>query len=494
MPRMVASMFTVMGLAIVAAVPGQSRAANLTTLVSFCALPNCADGQFPYTGSLIADANGDLFGTTIYGGAHGGGTVFEILKTASGYASAPTVLVGFCSLPNCADGQMPYAGLIADADGNLFGTTSGGGEHDNGTVFEIAKTKHGYASTPTTLVSFCSLPNCADGRMPYAGLIADADGNLFGTTSGGGEHDNGTVFEIAKTKHGYASTPTTLVSFNGDNGDFPLAGLIADAKGNLFGTTSGGGAHNEGTVFEIAKTDGGYASTPTTLVSFNGDNGLSPRSELLADADGNLFGTTDSGGAHNWGTVFEIVKTATGYASAPITLVNFCEPECAGPAAPASRLIADAKNNLFGTTEFGGAHGWGTVFEILKTASGYANAPTVLVSFCALGPDCADGAAPLAGLIADADGNLFGTTIAGGAYEFPTFPHAGSEVGTVFEIINSGFVVPAIFAGTPENPNCKGKSVSALARQYGGLNAAAAALGYPSVRALQNAIVEYCEG
>jgi uncharacterized repeat protein (TIGR03803 family) len=169
--------------------------------------------------------------------------VFEIAKTKHGYASTPTTLVSFCALPNCADGSFPVAGLIADANGNLFGTTAGGGAHDSGTVFEIAKTKHGYASTPTTLISFCALPGCADGSAPMAGLISDADGNLFGTTADGGVYDDGTVFEIAKTKHGYASTPTTLVSFDGDNGDFPLAGLIADAHGNLFGTTDSGGAH-----------------------------------------------------------------------------------------------------------------------------------------------------------------------------------------------------------------------------------------------------------
>jgi uncharacterized repeat protein (TIGR03803 family) len=167
-------------------------------------------------------------------------------------------------------------------------------------------------------------------------------------------------------------------------------------------------------------------------------------------------------------------------------------PACADGAAPASRLIADASGNLFGTTELGGANNWGTVFEIVKTAGGYASTLITLVSFCAQ-PDCTDGAAPLAGLIADANGNLLGTTIAGGRFN-PNIPHTGPAGGTVFEITYSGFVAPAIFAGAPENPNCEGKSVSALARQYGGLNAAAAALGYPSVQALQEAIMAYCEG
>jgi hypothetical protein len=141
-----------------------------------------------------------------------------------------------------------------------------------------------------------------------AGLIADADanGNFFGTAHRGGANDAGSVFEIAKTAGGYASTPTTLASFNGTNGAYPTAGLIADANGNLFGTTYGGGANGYGTVFEIVKTASGFANTPTTLVSFNGSNGAGPIAGLIADAKGDLFGTTAFGGAGGVGTVFEI--------------------------------------------------------------------------------------------------------------------------------------------------------------------------------------------
>jgi uncharacterized repeat protein (TIGR03803 family) len=197
--------------------------------------------------------------------------------------------------------------LIADASGNLFGTTIGGGASGSGTVFKVAKTSSGYASTPITLVSF----DGTNGAGPRAALMADANGNLFGTTSGfplGGErHGFGTVFEVAKTSNGYASTPTTLVSFDGTNGAAPYSGLIADASGNLFGTTIGGGASGSGTVFEVAKTSSGYASTPITLVSFDGTNGAGPQSGLIADANGNLFGTTFEGGAIGDGTVFELI-------------------------------------------------------------------------------------------------------------------------------------------------------------------------------------------
>jgi uncharacterized repeat protein (TIGR03803 family) len=198
-----------------------------------------------------------------------------------------TTLVNF----NGTNGANPEADLIADAHGNLFGTTVSGGANganpaNSGTVFEIVKTAHGYSSTPTTLVNF----NGANGAQPTAGLIADAQGDLFGTTGIGGTvttnepNGAGTVFEITKTGHGYASTPTILVSFNGTDGSGPVGGLIADAHGDLFGTTRQGGANNDGTVFEIAKTATGYASTPTTLVSFNGTNGSFPESSLIADA------------------------------------------------------------------------------------------------------------------------------------------------------------------------------------------------------------------
>jgi uncharacterized repeat protein (TIGR03803 family) len=152
--------------------------------------------------------------------------------------------------------------LIADAHGDLFGTTALGGANNLGTVFEIAKTAHSYASTPTVLVSF----NGTDGSAPVGGLIADAHGNLFGTTAEGGANDAGTVFEIVKTSHGYASTPITLVSFNGTNGDHPLGSLIADAHGDLFGTTTQGGANGQGTVFEITGSGFSTHKTPSCSV------------------------------------------------------------------------------------------------------------------------------------------------------------------------------------------------------------------------------------
>jgi uncharacterized protein YceK len=348
-----------------------------------------------------------------------------------------------------ANGANPRAGLIRDASDNLLGTTYAGGANcfnlgGCGTVFEIAKTAGGYATTLTTLVSLCALPDCADGTGPPGGLLADTSGNLVGTTFLGGAYGSGAVFKIAKTTPGYASSATPLFSFKMDNGGLPLSGLIADANGNLFGTTSGGGAncHNGrqcGTAFEIPKTAAGYAPTPETLVNFcmlsDCADGAVPQSALIVDAKGNLFGTTYLGGTHNRGTVFEIVKTPGGYAPTPTTLASFNGVNGANPSAS---LIADAAGNLFGTTFYGGSssnctplltNGCGTVFKIDKTAEGYASTPTILVDF-----NLANGAYPSAGLIADSHGNLFGMTEKGGAY----CPSIGC--GTLFELTGIGFV------------------------------------------------------
>ncbi|HTP25033.1 MAG TPA: choice-of-anchor tandem repeat GloVer-containing protein [Anaeromyxobacteraceae bacterium] len=329
-------------------------------------------------------------------------------------------------------GTNPSGSLIADANGNLFGTTSASSVLNAGTVFEIKKIGNGYANTPTVLVSL----ELANGGTPTGSLIADANGNLFGMTAGTALAEAGAVFEISKdpsTATGYANTPTVLVSFDGINGRDPNGSLLADAEGNLFGMTEEGGANLFGAVFEIRKdpsTATGYANTPTVLFNFDGAHGAVPVfGSLIADAYGDLFGVTSGGGASDLGTVFEIRKdpsTSTGYASTPIVLVSFDGTNGAGPV---GGLIADANGNLFGTAGTGGASDLGTAFEIHKdpsTSTGYANAPIVLAGF-----DGTNGSDPGASLIADASGNLFGTTFLGGAQGF----------GTVFEITGSGYAI-----------------------------------------------------
>ena len=390
-----------------------TTAAGVPALTTLVTFNGTTNEENPY-GGLIVDAAGNLFGTTEGVGeiVNEAGTVFEIAKTGGNYASTPNTLVSF----NITNGASPTGGLIADAAGDLFGTAFDGGANNGGTVFEIAKTGGSYASTPTTLVNF----NGTNGQFPEDGLIADTAGNLFGTTSSGGANGDGTVFEIAKTGGSYASTPTTLVSFNSTNGADPVGGLITDAAGDLFGATEIGGANKDGTVFEIVKTGGSYASTPTTLASFDGTNGLDPYAGVIADAAGDLFGTTE-GGLSADGTVFELVNNGSGSYKLT-TLVSFNGTDGRNPT---GGLIVDGAGNLFGMTDFGGANKDGTAFEIPFIDGSYASTPTTLVNF-----NGTNGQFPEDGLTADTAGHLFGTTSSG-----------GGAYGTAFELTGSGFVV-----------------------------------------------------
>jgi uncharacterized repeat protein (TIGR03803 family) len=414
-------------------------------------------------GGLIADANGDLFGTTSYGTGQG---VFELVNSASGYAATPTVLLSL----GPSTGYQAQAGLIADANGDLFGTAYYSGQYGYGTVFEIAKTAAGYATTPIILANF---NGGSTGAYPLAGLTFDSSGDLFGTTQLGGSANDGAVFEIVKTGSGYASAPTILLNFGssaaGSNANQPDGGLFVDAAGNIFGTTLDGGTGNLGTLWELAKTGNGYAATPAILINFNGNNGGDPRAGLIEDANGDLFGTTSFGGSGGEGTVFELVKTAGGYAAAPTVLVNFSGPNGYDPQAG---LIADASGNLFGTTVRGGTYNDGTVFEVVKTAGGYSSTPIILMSF-----DGADGANPVAGLRPSASGTLYGTTEVGGANDSGTIfaVNAGFAVakpviaGTVGGQTTTSEVPVQVFAGvTLTDANSFGGGIDALTITYAG--------------------------
>jgi len=385
-------------------------------------------------GSLLVGAGGNLLGTTQYSNQSGYGVTYELTSTGTGYASSPTVLAGFDGIGS--DGAIPTGGVIADAQGDLFGTTAYGGTNGDGTVYEIVNTPTGYASGAVILANF----NGTDGSDPQGGVAIDANGDLFGTTTGGGSGSVGTVFELARTPTGYATAPTSLVSFDSNDGGNPIGRLIIDANGDLLGTTQGFGAifhspYNDGTVFEISNTPTGYATMPTTLATFDGTNGSGP-GNLTEDAHGNLFGATTNGGTgENDGTLFEIVNTPTGYASAPTILYNFYLGT--GNAYPNTGLLVDASGNLFGTAA-GSAYDPGTVFELANTGTGYASAPTTLVNFISFNGTDEDyvlGDSPATGLATDGTGDLFGTTQAGGS---------SNAYGTIFEITGSGFVASPV--------------------------------------------------
>ena len=260
----------------------------LSTLVTFTG----ANGLDPQAG-LVADASGNLYGTTVWGTGNYG-TIFAI----DAISHAQTTLATFQG----GDGANPYGSLIFDASGNLYGTTSYGGANDYGTVFEVAAGSHAL----TTLATFTG----ANGAGSIAGLIADASGNLYGTTYFGGSSDSGTVFEVTAGSHAL----TTLATFTGANGAGPAASLIVDASGNLYGTTAEGGATDQGTVFEVAA--GSHALT--TLATFTGANGANPRASLIFDASGNLYGTT------RFGSVFELSPASSAAVPEPSSFFLLC--------------------------------------------------------------------------------------------------------------------------------------------------------------------------
>ncbi len=324
----------------------------------------------------------------------------------STFNNAGTVTVaagttGFHTLAPFSNNEQPRAGVITDSNGNLYGTTYGGGNFGSGTVFEISP-----GGTLTNLVNF-NVHNAppGNGSAPLGGLVMDASGNLYGTTSAGGMPQGyyGTIFKISPD----GSLTYLFENFNPSvTGATPNSSLLLDANGNLYGTTEQGGAFgNFGTVFELSPN-----GTLTTLHSFNGSDGAVSVGGLVMDSSGNLYGVTESQvGGH--GTVFKLSPNGT-----LTNLHSFANSPDGGT--PAGGLIMDSSGNLFGTTSAGGADGGGTVFEI-SSSGGYS----ILHSFSG---NAGEGG-PAGGLVMDSNGNLYGTT-AGGS----------SLYGTVFELSPGG--------------------------------------------------------
>jgi uncharacterized repeat protein (TIGR03803 family) len=388
--------FGVLGLLAATALASPAkRESTFTTLHSF----DGTDGESP-NAALIQATDGNLYGTTAGGGANGNfGTVFRI--TTSG------VLETLYSFDG-ADGTTPR-GVVQGFDGNFYGATESGGANNAGTVFRVTA-----AGTLTTLYNFCSQAGCADGANP-AGIILGGDGDFYGMTMTGGAPGAcsptgcGTLFGITST-----GVLTTLYSFCSQtgcpNGANPN-NLIQSTDRNSFGygTTQLGGTSNAGTVFSVSRNHG----TVQTLHSFSGADGVFPNGVVEALND-ELYGTTENGGAHSntlGGTVFQM--TTSGMLT---TLYSFCAKSgCSDGSNPMAPPIQATDGNLYGTTSGGGANGFclpggcGTVFGI--TASGTLE---TLYNFCPK-TGCQDGSEPYTALIQDTNGTLYGATHSGGA-------------------------------------------------------------------------------
>jgi len=330
------------------------------------------DANNPEAG-LIRDTAGNLYGTTFTGGAFGGGTVFE-LSPATGGSWTETILHSF---GGTGDGANPVAGLVRDSKGNLYGTTLVGGASNYGTVFRVSPVTGG-GWTESVLYSFTG---GTDGRSPYYGTLVLSGGYLYGTTYLGGDLSCidvlgcGVVFRV-KATGGHESV---LHSFNyiggtSTDGAYPFGGLIRDAAGNLYGVTNGGGLDGGGVVFELSPAAGG-GWTETLLHTFIQPDGLNSMAGLVRDKSGNLFGTTTGSGLIPGaiGTVFEV--SSAGVESLPHL---FAGPPADG-ASPTSNLIVDSKGNLYGTTPGGGTSNGGVIFKLTPAGGGWNE--TILYNF-----------------------------------------------------------------------------------------------------------------
>jgi uncharacterized repeat protein (TIGR03803 family) len=359
-------------LACALAVIGIAPARAQTTEIVLHNFPGPAKATTPYAG-VIRDSAGNLYGTTVDGGTANEGAVYRVDT-----AGHRTVLYSFTG---GADGSEPHAGVIRDPAGNLYGTTYAGGTAGVGVVYMLDPAGH-----ETVLHSFTG---GADGRFPEAGVIRDSAGNLYGTTSYGGV-GAGVVYKLDATGH-----ETVLYTFPfGPDGNFPTGGVILDSAGNLYGTTYQGGTSGQGLVYKLDP-----AGNETVLYNFAGLTGEFPYAGVVRDSAGNLYGTTPSGGTLNGGVVYKL--DTAGQAT---VLYNFDGRANGGN--PVAGVTLDSAGNLYGTTRNGGTVGRGVVYK-LDTGGKL----TVLYSFTG----GADGGFPYnAGLILDSAGNLYGTTIGGG--------------------------------------------------------------------------------
>jgi uncharacterized repeat protein (TIGR03803 family) len=343
-----------------------------------------SDGGNPVNG-LMMDSKGALYGTASSGGASGLGVVFK----ANG-KDKETVVHSFTG---GTDGATPNGGVIQDARGAFFGTTTAGGASGQGTVYQVK------GKNETVLYSFAG---GTDGAVPEAGLFMDAAGNLYGTTSQGGSSGNGTVFElVAPQKKNGPWTETVLYSFgSGTDGATPVGGVVMDSAGNLYGTTSYGGADGYGTVFQVVPG----TKTENILYSFqNADDGATPYAGLIFDTAGNLYGAATDGGANGGGTVFELSSSNGSWNFSVLTSVPGW-----GISGTFRDLMFDSSGNLYGATHCDGANSAGTIYELTPSNGSWTY--NLLYTFTG----GSDGLYSISNLVMK-DGKLYGTTIDGGA-------------------------------------------------------------------------------
>jgi uncharacterized repeat protein (TIGR03803 family) len=360
-------------------------------------------------GPLVADRAGDLFGTASAGGnrgciryaSTGCGTVFELTPPAApGGVWTEHVLYRF---PGGSGPWMPTSGLTMDPSGGLFGTTTDGGPYDCfttycGTAFELKPPSR--PGRPWTEIVLYRFSAGVGGNNPDAGLTLDGAGDLYGTTLTYGPNDNGTVYRLSPpARSGRWWTETVLSGFE-RGGLFPIGGVVFDNAGDLYGTTFYGGFYNLGLVYKLTPAPTGRWKE-TVLYQF-GSNACSPKTDLIIDAGGNLYGTGQGCPALP-GAVFRLSPPAAPGGHWTEAVLSYFYGTSNYD--PATSLTMDAAGDLYGSTASGGTHGDGTVFQLKPPAW----TATVLHSF-----DVSNGEFPTAGPVFGNDGALYGVTLDGG--------------------------------------------------------------------------------
>ena len=377
-----ATLLSALAGAVPAAMPLASWAGTLTVVHNFT---GGSDGGSPVDGLMI-NAKGAFFGTTSAGGASGLGTVFQIV------AGTQTVLHSF---KGGADGATPNGGVIGNGSGTLFGTATAGGAHGAGIVYSVRGT------TESVLYSFVG--GTGDGSAPQAGLVRDATGNLYGTTSAGGASGNGTVFElVAPTIKTGAWTEKLLYSFGtGTDGATPVGRVAFDSAGNLYGTTSAGGTSGYGTVFQLQPK---ATWEETILHSFqNTDDGYTPYAGLVADASGNFYGAATAGGSNSGGTIFKLSPSNGGFTFSVLASVPGW-----GVSGTFRDVLVRPNGVIYATTHCDGANNAGSIYKLIPSGGSWAY--KLLYNFTG----GSDGLYSISNLVMQG-GKLYGTTIGGGA-------------------------------------------------------------------------------
>ncbi|MGB9257600.1 MAG: choice-of-anchor tandem repeat GloVer-containing protein [Candidatus Korobacteraceae bacterium] len=366
-------------------------------------------GNYPYDG-LTMDRAGNFYGTTYGGGSSGQGIVFKLSKHNTSWIFTPIY-----SFRGGNDGAFPYAGVTIGPDGNLYGTTSSGGlgapecPGGCGTVYKLtppANICHSTSCSWSETVLYNFYQAGVGLSTPWAGVIFDAAGNMYGTTTEGGaggcpSPGCGAVYKLTRT--GVSWTATIIYSFTGySDGAVPYAGLVMNSAGDLYGASfySGGLYQGYGAIFELINSGGNWSER--TLYDFQGGNdGGNPEGGLIIDAAGNLYGgTSEANGNYLTGVAFELSPSGSNWTYSVLASFN---------GSIVANLSLDSAGDLYGTTLFGGAHGFGSVFKLSNSGGGWT--PTDLHDFSNQNHD---GFGPWCNVAIDVSGNLFGTTNGGG--------------------------------------------------------------------------------